>query len=238
MGTLRDSKGFELYSGSWLGGKYHGEGVESVAQHEVYTGSFREGRRWVHGTSRDDKAGHVYEGEWAHGLRHGWGKLTSSRAGAVMEGEWVQSKLEGYVIIHYDRGAVYEGQNRLALPIGAGKYTFPADDSLSRRELEGTFKSGSAVGVATLRFTDGGEYTGEVNSERMRHGRGRMRYADGAVYDGKWHEHKRHGSGTLTAADGTVTDGQWHNNAPDDGSRASGANTSEFDASEFDADAL
>jgi len=61
-------------------------------------------------------------------------------------------------------------------------------------------------------------YTGKWNSHtRQRegfwlrdqhHGRGRMIYANGDVYEGEWLEGKRHGTGTLTSLEGTYA-GTW-----------------------------
>mmetsp|Transcript_28009 Transcript_28009/g.37396 ORF Transcript_28009/g.37396 Transcript_28009/m.37396 type:complete len:116 (-) Transcript_28009:863-1210(-) len=41
------------------------------------------------------------------------------------------------------------------------------------------------------------------------HGKGRIAYSNGNVYDGHWHEGEFHGQGTYTRADGSSYDGAW-----------------------------
>lgn len=59
-----------------------------------------------------------------------------------------------------------------------------------------------------------GEYIGYV-VDGKRHGRGKMMYTTGDIYDGEWHEDKRHGQGKMRYTDGTYYDGEWKNNLKD-----------------------
>ncbi len=52
-------------------------------------------------------------------------------------------------------------------------------------------------GEGTMRFKDGGVYTGEWDSGHM-HGHGNMQYYNGSSYIGEWFEGHYHGTGVLT----------------------------------------
>ena len=54
-------------------------------------------------------------------------------------------------------------------------------------------------------------YEGERNDKGERHGRGKMTWADGDVYEGLWRNDERWGQGTFSWADGNVYDGPFEN---------------------------
>lgn len=56
-----------------------------------------------------------------------------------------------------------------------------------------------------------GEYTGIVLNGK-RHGKGRMLYINGDIYDGYWDNDKRHGKGRMMYVSGTIYEGEWKNN--------------------------
>ena len=43
----------------------------------------------------------------------------------------------------------------------------------------------------------------------MKHGRGKLSYANKDMYEGAWQDNKRHGEGTTTFADGDKYEGAW-----------------------------
>ena len=57
---------------------------------------------------------------------------------------------------------------------------------------------------------DGGKYEGEWNKEtNQRHGRGRLVYSFGSVYEGHWGEDKFNGRGRMIHSNGDIYDGNW-----------------------------
>ena len=52
-------------------------------------------------------------------------------------------------------------------------------------------------------------YEGQTNAAKEREGRGVLRYAGGAVYEGEWKGGRQEGRGTYTHANGCVYVGEW-----------------------------
>lgn len=55
-------------------------------------------------------------------------------------------------------------------------------------------------------------YVGEWNDDGLKHGKGKMTYVSGNVYDGEWKRGQRHGEGVMRYNDGRMFHGEWHNN--------------------------
>ena len=47
----------------------------------------------------------------------------------------------------------------------------------------------------------------------MKHGLGKLTYADGSVYDGEWKDNEMNGKGKYTCANGSIHEGYFMNNA-------------------------
>lgn len=58
---------------------------------------------------------------------------------------------------------------------------------------------------------DAGEYTGERNDKNEMHGKGKMIYTNGDIYEGEWKNGKRNGEGTMTYQNKTSYVGRWAN---------------------------
>ena len=54
-----------------------------------------------------------------------------------------------------------------------------------------------------------GVYEGEVNEENERHGKGKMTWTNGDVYEGEWKDNKEHGKGKMTWKSGNVYEGEF-----------------------------
>ena len=55
-------------------------------------------------------------------------------------------------------------------------------------------------------------YIGNFNfKNNKRHGKGKMTYHNGVVYEGNWENGKRHGQGTLEYSNGDFYQGNWEN---------------------------
>jgi len=57
-------------------------------------------------------------------------------------------------------------------------------------------------------------YEGVVVNDAEKHGKGRISYTDGSVYEGEWVKERRHGPGQLTSAAGDVFQGVFERDVP------------------------
>eukprot|EP00800_Vazella_pourtalesii_P007290 TRINITY_DN19705_c0_g1_i1.p1 TRINITY_DN19705_c0_g1~~TRINITY_DN19705_c0_g1_i1.p1 ORF type:complete len:148 (-),score=33.06 TRINITY_DN19705_c0_g1_i1:8-451(-) len=64
-------------------------------------------------------------------------------------------------------------------------------------------------GYHEVSYDDGDEYKGGWNEEGMRHGFGKLNFADGTKYNGKFSEGLFNGNGSLTFPDGTKYEGEF-----------------------------
>ena len=89
-------------------------------------------------------------------------------------------------------------------PHGNGKatYTSSIDDSEDRQPKVyiGEFKSGVKHGRGKLSYANKDMYEGAWQDNK-RHGEGTTTFADGDKYEGAWQDDKRHGEGTMAFAD-------------------------------------
>ena len=65
----------------------------------------------------------------------------------------------------------------------------------------GEWKDGKHHGKGKMTYANGDVYDGEWED-------GKMTYADGVVYNGEWKDGKKH-VGKMTYANGDVYDGEW-----------------------------
>ena len=83
-----------------------------------------------------------------------------------------------------------------------------------RRRGEGNTMSEEKIlnicGYVKIKY-ENGSYEGDYKNGK-RHGRGKMKYADGNIYDGMWLDNRRDGYGKMTYNDGCVYDGMWECN--------------------------
>ena len=69
--------------------------------------------------------------------------------------------------------------------------------------------NGSPLDFIKESYSDGSFYEGQKKGS-LRHGKGRLVYHTGAIYDGEWCEGKMEGYGTLYFADGSIAyAGDW-----------------------------
>jgi hypothetical protein len=59
-------------------------------------------------------------------------------------------------------------------------------------------------------YGDQGEYTGEMNSSKLPHGIGIMKYSDGRIYQGGWKNGQWHGDGRASFSNGDMFMGLYH----------------------------
>ena len=63
-------------------------------------------------------------------------------------------------------------------------------------------------GQGTIDY-DGDVFTGQLDGDGGRHGKGTMVYANGDKYEGEWYCHEKNGKGTMVYANGDKYEGDW-----------------------------
>lgn len=117
-------------------------------------------------------------------------------------------------------GSEYRGEFYCGAPHGIGTYCHT--DGRMRRVIhergclvEGRILSNNSIidGARFGSFTQNGNYSGWFRGDRVRgyvpHGRGIMKYENGSVYSGQWHDGRMHGNGTMRWQDGSWYSGNW-----------------------------
>ena len=81
------------------------------------------------------------------------------------------------------------------------------DNSEGMSVIEGTFINGLFSWQWTEK--DGNEYEGFSNLNRQAHGKCKVKYASGDIYDGDWVYGRKHGRGSYSSTNGPVFHTQW-----------------------------
>lgn len=170
------------YSGTWLDGRMHGEGLYTWSDGSEYAGEFHEGFMWGSGEKRWPN-GRKYRGEWQRDMMWGDGEMT------------------------WPSGETFTGQFRKGIFHGKGTRVWPTGDWYA-----GEFKNGEQEGEGTFESAaEGWVYNGRWLHGRM-FGEGRVAWPNGIAYVGEWKDGVREGHGRLTWPDGSWYEGQFRRN--------------------------
>ena len=177
----------DIYSGEWRSDVREGEGICTYNSGNVYKGMWANDE--FHGSGQlISPDGNDYDGEWAHGRREGFGSMRWTWTARVEYiGEWKKDRFHGNGTMLYLLGSKYSGQWAVGREHGPGKITYWNGDS-----YEGHFEDGTEVGgigkvgqasiattykddsnaIATVHYTTGARYEGEVNDKGLPDGKG------------------------------------------------------------------
>jgi hypothetical protein len=157
--------GCDVYDGSWLDDRAHGNGVYTSCQGARYSGQWSDGDR--HGIGSESYAdGSSFEGRYELGVKHGDGRMVWAD-GAVYTGRfeadafhghgelttadgnhyvggWRNGKMHGHGRYAWADGRVYEGEYAEDRRHGKGRFDWP-----DGREYHGPWKEGKPCGIAT-----------------------------------------------------------------------------------------
>ena len=124
-----------VYEGGWVNGALDGEGKVTFPSGNVYTGTFRKGKKHGKGKMEWIDRCEWYEGEWSEGKPDGFGKHVWERGenkaigihsvtNNYYEGHFKGGKRDGVGKFTYANGAWYEGEWRNNIKHGQGIYVY------------------------------------------------------------------------------------------------------------------
>jgi hypothetical protein len=146
--------------------------------------------------------GSRYEGQFSKGTYEGKG-IYRNVNGRVLDGDWIDGKFSFGTATDPD-GSTREVDMRMIAAKRSGKgRTINSDGD----QYEGDFKDGTFHGIGHLKTSRNNEYTGEFANGSMT--RGRLRLADGSVYEGTMVNGKYDGYGIRRGADNDFYEGEY-----------------------------
>ena len=111
--------------------------------------------------------------------------------GATYTGEWLGDERDGFGILVWPNGSVYEGQFKNNLAHGLGKITHKDGDS-----YEGDWINDKADGTGVYLHVSGARYQGQWKEDKQ-HGYGIEKWSDGNEYQGSYVNGQKEGQGEL-----------------------------------------
>lgn len=111
---------------------------------------------------------------------------------------------DGYRVVHYPDGSVYEGYVLNGRREGEGR--FVRSDGFV---YSGGWTNDSMNGTGKMIWPNGDNYSGDVVYGAFQ-GNGTMIWASGDSYSGQWYEGEFHGKGKLLWSSGNYYDGEWY----------------------------
>lgn len=199
----------DKYVGRWRGDVREGKGICTFATGVVYEGMWSNDE--FHGTGRlSSPDGCVYEGEWVSGRRDGFGVMHWTWTERFKyEGQWSKNRFHGPGTMIYYTGSNYVGDWADGREHGHGKISYWNGDT-----YEGEFEDGCEVGdidrhgetpevvydddskaTATVHYSSGARYEGEVNEKGLPAGSGTLYGTTGVSWIGKFVNGRANGDG-------------------------------------------
>ena len=174
------------YTGKFKNGKRHGQGSLEMSNGTIYTGLSKADVFSGEGTilySTGDK----YVGEIQNNKRNGQGAYTFAN-GLTSIGEWKDNKT-------------------------VGSHTIADPEKVGEKAVEKIIeKEGTFFILVSKTYDDGSKYVGSVNAaNEKKHGKGKLTFVDGFVYEGQFKNDKYHGKGTTIGTDGMKYIGNFKN---------------------------
>eukprot|EP00934_Nitzschia_sp_Nitz4_P006905 Nitzschia sp. Nitz4//scaffold325_size20118//460//1276//NITZ4_008700-RA/size20118-snap-gene-0.32-mRNA-1//1//CDS//3329547893//6895//frame0 len=187
--------------------------IDKRGKQGLYSGTIDKTTGFPHGQGRMEYDDESYEGQWIAGDWEGFGKHTSDFSGETYEGGFLDYKRHGSGVLRRNQSSdLY-------------CFTFQEDHINKSKKGDIFFLDGSAFwgfinddirphGRGKLKFSNGNVYDGEFVDGKME-GHGKMEWADGRWYLGEWVDGKKNGLGLEVSADGTLShEGTFCNNRP------------------------
>ena len=190
------------YKGEWKNGTIHGKGVLKEAYGGIYVGEFKNNLADGKGL-QIELDGTKSEGIWKNDLMNGPGEMTFPN-GTYLKGNFVDWVLDGDGEIKYEN-AMYVGQVKEGMMEGYGVLKYD-----NGQVYEGSFKDDFRHGFGKENWANGDRYEGNWE-EDYRHGKGTMFWENGDKFIGNWKDDSQHGYGEYYYANGNIYKGNWVN---------------------------
>lgn len=159
-----------------------------------------------------------YSGDIRYGMMHGYGRFESTKDYYTMmevaryEGFFCLDKMHLKGLVQYRNGDKYQGEIQWDSPKGFGTLTRVTGTRLTG-VWEGSYLSEEHE--AEIVIPGYSAYTG-LTAKNQPHGRGKIVYHDGYIYEGGFKQNQRHGKGTMVREDDGKEvykySGDWHEN--------------------------
>ena len=142
--------------------------------------------------------GDVYTGNWADDISHGCGVFIS-KSGIKYVGKWRNGKLHGRKMqIQFPDDSFYEGNVIQGNISGTGTMIYKNSETIV---YKGEWLNGQWHGKGAVKYVDGEIYNGSFHQGERR-GEGKCVWPSGVVYEGEWADDTLHGQGILDARGG------------------------------------
>jgi len=216
----------DIYSGEWKGDLREGQGMCTFSSGNVYKGTWANDE--FHGTGQlVCPDGNAYDGEWAYGRREGFGTMRWTWTERFeYTGEWKKDRFDGYGTMVFLFGTKYTGQWSAGREHGDGKIVYWNGDS-----YEGPFEDGCEIEeigrvgqasvttvykdqsspIATVHYTTGARYEGEVNDKGLPDGKGILYANTGVSLSGTFVNGRAEGHASVRRPNGGTMTGPWKN---------------------------
>lgn len=181
------------YIGEFVDGKLHGAGeCIRIAKRDTFcfSGTFTEGKLWGEGR---------FEARYAP-------SVDGMKVNLLYKGELQNDKPQGKGCEEVSFKAIKDGKLRSMLcGVKISEFVDSADAQV---RIEGDFKDGNLV-KGKVSISNGTVMYGTFEGGELAQGRLVKKYSDGSSYDGECRNGKFHGYGRLCYADGTVYEGKF-----------------------------
>ncbi len=164
-GQGKFTDGCITFEGSFLNGKYHGEGtltkkLSNTPVYYSYKGGFKNGLK--DGKGKEICQEYTYTGEFINDKFDGKGKKEFPN-GDFFEGTFVSGVFKsGHGKITDKENTIYQGKLHESIPNGSGKYIYSDGKTVS-----GVFDNGKKQGKFMITLTDGTKYTEEYKNDEL-----------------------------------------------------------------------
>ncbi|CAK9038384.1 Phosphatidylinositol 4-phosphate 5-kinase 5 (AtPIP5K5) (1-phosphatidylinositol 4-phosphate kinase 5) (Diphosphoinositide kinase 5) (PtdIns(4)P-5-kinase 5) [Durusdinium trenchii] len=190
------------YSGTWLDGRMHGDGLYVWNDGTEYAGEFRNGQIWGQGEKRWPN-GRRYSGEWVQDMMWGSGEMTWP-SGEKYTGQFCKGLFHGRGTRCLSNGDRYTGEFRYGEQEGDGSF----ENAKEGWTYDGHWRHGLMWGDGRMTWPNGLLYVGEWMNGAQ-HGTGRLTWPDGACYQGQFVNGHLEGHGRKTFPDGSWFEGSF-----------------------------
>ncbi|VFQ63557.1 unnamed protein product [Cuscuta campestris] len=163
----------DLYTGTFVGNRPHGNGKYLWSDGCMYEGQWRRGTASGKGKF-SWPSGATYEGEFRAGSMEGQGTFIGAD-GDTYRGRWLADRKHGFGEKRYANGDLYVGSWRCNLQDGEGRYVWS-----NGNEYVGEWKNGVMSGKGVLIWANGKRYEGDWEDGNPK-GNGVFTWPDGRI---------------------------------------------------------